>query len=84
MTSTPETTDNPRTADIPFNSLTNTTRQLCKGQHIPKERYLCKAVEATEEEEAGATEAERAIKISTNSTGKIMNISIETIRDIHP
>ena len=49
-----------------------------------KEGRSCKAVEATEEEEAGATEAEGAINFLTKNNGKIMNVSIAIRRDIHP
>ena len=58
MTSPPGTTDTPRIANILCTSLTSTARHLCKGQRSPKERHLCKAVEDTEAEESGTTEAE--------------------------
>ena len=45
---------------------------------------MCKAVEATEAEEAEATEVEGAINLSTKSTGKIRNFSTAIRRDIHP
>ena len=45
---------------------------------------MCKAVDATEADESGATEAEESIKLSTKSTGKIRNVTIAIIRYIHP
>ena len=84
MTSPPGITNTPRTANIPCTSSTNTSIKLCKGRLSKKERQLCKAVEATKAEDAGATDAEGAINLLTKSTGKIRNVSIAIIRDIHP
>ena len=49
-----------------------------------KEWRLCKEVEATEVKESGETEAEGGINLLTKSTGKIRNVYIAIIRDIHP
>ena len=81
---TTETSDTPRTANILCTSSTIILRHLCKGRRSPKERHLCKAVEAIEAEEAGETEVEGEKNLSTNITGKISNVSIAIRRCIYP
>ena len=83
MTSPMGTTDTPRIANRLCTSSTSTARQFCKGQRSPKERHSCKAVEATEGEEGGTTEAEGAISLSTKNTVRIRNALIAIRRDTH-
>ena len=84
MNSPPGTTDTPRTANRPYTSSKSTESQLCKIRLSMKEQSSCKVVEATDAEEAGATEAEGAINLLTKSTGKMRNVSIAIRKDIHP
>ena len=83
MTSPPRTTNNPRTVNRLFTSSTSTARQLCKGRRSPKGRHLCKAIEDTEAEGAGTTEAEEEKNLLTKSTGKISNVLFVIRRYIH-
>ena len=75
MTSPLETTSIQITTNILCNSSTNTARQLYKRRRSPNECHLCKTVEATDAEEAGATEVEGVMKISVKNTVNIRIIN---------
>ena len=75
MISPPGTTSTQRTANRLCTYSTNTARQLYKGRLSLKERRSYKAIEATEVEEAGATDDEGSINLSIKNTGKIRNVS---------
>ena len=66
------------------NDFTTGDNRYPKNRQQTLHLRLCKAVETTEAEEAGAKEAEGVTNLSIKNNGKIRNVSISKIRDIHP